>query len=168
MKIYTIGHSNRSYDNFIKILRNYNIDLVNDVRRIPTSTRFPHFTKENLEIELPKNKIDYIHLQELGGYKKEGYQTFSQTKEYLDAINKLIKIIENKTSTIFCSERQWWRCHRRYIAKTLVENGHKVFHIIDTNQNQEHKPEEKEIKEKMKTKIFCDKKAKRFHSNKLQ
>jgi uncharacterized protein (DUF488 family) len=161
MKVYTIGHSNRSYADFNKILKTYNINLVIDVRKIPKSTRFPHFTKENLETQLPKNKIDYIHLQELGGYKKEGYQTFSQTKEYFDAINKLIAIIANKTASIFCSEILWWRCHRRYIAKTLVEKRIQVTHIIDLNQTQEHKPEEKEIKEKMKTKIFCDKKAKK-------
>ncbi|MEJ2272504.1 MAG: DUF488 family protein [Candidatus Bathyarchaeota archaeon] len=71
------------------------------------SRRFPHFHKRKLEKELPKNKIEYYHIKELGGYKKEGYLAFSQTEEYFDAINKLLKLIDNKTATIFCAEILW-------------------------------------------------------------
>lgn len=160
MKIYTIGHSNRGFKDFITVLKTYNIDLVIDVRKFPKSSRFPQFTKENLEIELPKKEIGYYHLQELGGFKKEGYRAFSQTKEYFDTIEKFLKLIDKKNVSIFCAEILWWRCHRRYIAETLVEYGYEVIHILDLDNYEEHKSKEKEIEEKMKTKIFCDKKAK--------
>ena len=158
MKIYTIGHSTRSFQDFMEIIKTYNIELVVDVRRSPGSRKFPHFNKENLEVELPKAKIHYVTLQELGGFRKEGYQAFSQTKEFANAIKLLLEAVDGRTAAVFCAEILWWRCHRRYIAKTLFEKGHHIIHIFDKNRTQEHKPEEKGVKEKMELKIFCDKK----------
>jgi uncharacterized protein (DUF488 family) len=70
VKIYTLGHSNRSFEEFFEILRFFGINLVVDVRRFPSSRRFPHFNKKYLEEKLLEAKIEYIHFQELGGYKK--------------------------------------------------------------------------------------------------
>ena len=156
-----MGHSTRSFEDFIEILQIYNVELVVDVRRHPGSKRFPHFNKEYLEVNLPKVKIHYKNFQELGGYRKEGYLAFSQTKEFIDATKKLLGLIDGKTAVIFCAEILWWRCHRRYIAETLVNEGNQIIHIFDKNKIQEHTPEKKDIKEKMKLKIFCDKKTKK-------
>lgn len=161
MKIYTIGHSTRSFKDFMDILRTYNIELVADVRRIPASRKFPHFNKENLKVELLKTKIQYINFPQLGGFRKEGYLAFSQTKEFADTIKKLLEAVGDRTAVIFCAEILWWRCHRRYIAKKLFKKGYQIIHIFDKNKIQKHKPEEKEIKQRMKLKIFCDKKRKR-------
>jgi len=160
MKIYTIGHSTRNLEEFIDILKHLRIELVIDVRRFPGSNKFPWFNKENLEKELPKNQVEYLHFPELGGFRKEGYEAFTKTKEFSQAVNKLIEIIDDKTVAIVCAEILWWRCHRRYIANALVEKGLEVTHIFDKEKIQEHKLREKYIEEKMKLKIFCDKKAK--------
>lgn len=160
MKIYTIGHSTRSFEDFIDILKAYNIELVVDVRRSPKSKKFPHFNKENLEVELSKTKIHYVSFTQLGGFRKEGYLAFSQTKEFANSINQLIKAVNGKIGTIFCAEILWWRCHRRHIAKILNEKGYHVIHIFDKNKTQEHNPEDKEIKDKLQFKLFCDKKEK--------
>jgi len=160
MKIYTIGHSTRSLEDFINILKHYNIELLIDIRKLPGSNKFPHFNKEILEVELPKSNVQYIHFPELGGFRKEGYFAFTQTEEFSDAIKKLLEVIDNKTVAIMCAEVLWWRCHRRYVTNALVELGNQVIHIFDKEKIQEHKLREKEIEEKMKLKIFCDKKAK--------
>jgi uncharacterized protein (DUF488 family) len=151
--IYTIGHSTRSFEDFLKILKKYGINLVIDVRRFPSSKKFPWFNKENLEKELEENKIKYIHFPQLGGYRKEGYENFSKSKEFADEIKNLIKIIENKIAVIMCAELLFFRCHRRYISEALVNLGYKVVHIYDENKTQEHKLKMPE----MKLKIFCDK-----------
>jgi uncharacterized protein (DUF488 family) len=156
MKIYTIGHSTRSLEEFLDILKFFQIELVIDVRRFPSSKKFPWFNKENMGPELSKHNILFTHFPELGGYRKEGYGTFSQAKEFSQAVNKLIETIDDNNVVILCAERLWWRCHRRYIAKALVERGLDVFHILDTKNVQQHKLKEKEIEEKMKLKIFCD------------
>ncbi|MEM5794046.1 MAG: DUF488 domain-containing protein [Candidatus Aenigmatarchaeota archaeon] len=162
MKIYTLGHSTRSFEEFLEILKNYQIELVIDVRKFPSSKKFPWFNKENLEKELAKEKIQYLHFPELGGYRKEGYENFSKSKEFSETIKKLLEIADNKTTAILCAELLWWRCHRRYIANRLAILGHQVIHIFDKEKTQEHKPKDKEVEEKMKLRIFCDKKAKNF------
>jgi uncharacterized protein (DUF488 family) len=162
MKIYTLGHSTRSFEEFINILKNFQVELVLDVRKFPSSKKFPWFNKENLEKELTKNKIEYIHFPELGGYRKEGYENFAKSEEFEKAIKKLLEVIDEKNSLILCAEALWWRCHRRYIANHLASLGYQVIHIFDEKRTQEHKLKEKEIEEKMKLKIFCDKKARKF------
>jgi len=72
-------------------------------------------------------------------------------------LKKLLEIIDNKTAAILCAERLFWRCHRKYIADRLSKTGHKIIHILDKETIYEHKLESKDIKEKMKLKIFCDK-----------
>ena len=160
--IYTLGHSTRSFEEFLSILKKFKIELIVDVRRFPSSKKFPWFSKEFLEKELKQNNIQYIHFGELGGFRREGYENFSKSEEFKRAIDKLIKLIQNKNAAIFCSERLWFRCHRRYIAKALVERGIKVIHIFDANKTQEHKLKDKEIEEKMKLRLYCDKKAKKL------
>lgn len=162
MKIYTLGHSTRNFEEFLEILKNFKIKLVIDVRRFPSSKKFPWFSKEILEKKLNENKIQYIHFPVLGGYRKEGYENFSKSKEFSQGIEKLIEIINNKIVVILCSEFLWFRCHRRYIANYLVELGHQVIHIFDENKIQEHKPKDEGIKKKMKLVLYCDKKARKF------
>jgi len=167
MKIYTLGHSTRSLEDFIDILKHFQIELVIDVRRFPSSKKFPWFGKESLEEELEKNNIQYVHFPNLGGYRKEGYKNFAATEEFSQAIKKLLEIIDNKTSTIMCAEVLWFRCHRRYIANTLAKLEHEIIHIFNKEKIQEHKLKEKDIEEKMSLRIWCDKKAKKFKEKKV-
>jgi uncharacterized protein (DUF488 family) len=156
MKIYTIGHSIISLEEFIDILNYYKIQLVIDVRRFPSSKKFPWFNKEFLKLELKKKDINYIHFPELGGFRKEGYETFSKTEEFKQSLNKLLEKINDFTSVILCTERFFWRCHRKFIADELYKQGIEVVHIIDKHYTYEHKLS-KDLEEKMKIKIFCDK-----------
>ena len=43
MTIYTIGHSTRGIDDFIRILDAYNIEVLVDVRSVPRSHYAPQF-----------------------------------------------------------------------------------------------------------------------------
>jgi uncharacterized protein (DUF488 family) len=98
MRIYTLGHSTRSMREFIEILKTFNIELVVEVRRFPGSRKFPHFNKENLETELPKVDVAYVHFHELGGDRKGGYLAFSQAKEFAQSIKKLLETVDDKTA----------------------------------------------------------------------
>ncbi len=76
--IYTIGHSNRSFEEFVKILLSYKISTVIDVRRFPTSKKYPHFERKYLENKLLEHGIKYYWLGELlGGYRDGGSATVS-------------------------------------------------------------------------------------------
>jgi len=138
--IYTIGHSNRTMQEFTALLRKYNIEQIIDVRRFPTSKKYPWFTKQNLEEELANIGIRYIWLGDLlGGYRREGYQIYTTTENYKRGIEHII-IISNKYRTaILCSEKLWFRCHRRFISDTLLDRGIQVIHIVDYKKIYKHK-----------------------------
>lgn len=128
--IYTVGTSNRTIEQFIGLLKRYNIEVVLDVRSFPTS-RFEHFKQENLYSHLKKADIEYIHLKELGGYRKGGYKSHIKTSEFEQGLKKLEEIAETKTAAIVCAEKLPWKCHRRYITFELSKKGGEIEHIID-------------------------------------
>src|SRR4051812_38664481 len=65
--IWTVGHSNRTLDGFVTLLRAHRVELVADVRRFPGSRRYPHFARESLSQALPDHGSAYMHFPELGG-----------------------------------------------------------------------------------------------------
>ena len=67
--IYTIGHSTHTLDEFVEMLQQFHIEIVVDVRTIPRSRHNPQFNKEELKKNLHKHKIDYVHLDALGGLR---------------------------------------------------------------------------------------------------
>ncbi len=146
MKFYTLGHSNREFDEFCEILREFGIALVIDVRRFPQSQKFPHFNRENLEGELSECGINYMYLGDLlGGYREGGYEEYMKTDEFNLGLGKLLFWgIDGKT-VILCAEKLWFKCHRRFIADRLVELGHEVVHIIDKDKIQKHTLSQPEI-----------------------
>lgn len=129
MNIHTIGHSNRKIGEFIDVLRLYEIETVVDVRRFPVS-KFSHFDKKNLAEHLPKSGINYFHLENLGGYRGS-YIRHMKSKTWKDSFERL-KVMALKSSTvIMCAEKLPWKCHRRFIALKLQEQGWQVIHILN-------------------------------------
>jgi len=150
-KIYTIGHSNRSLSDFLEIIKRYNIRIIVDVRRFPKSSRYPYYNREELEKVLRENHVDYIWLGDLlGGYRNGGYEEYMKTSDYLRGIEKLLNIIERVEDNIaiMCSEKLWFKCHRRFIANTLVNMGYEVIHIIDKDKVYTHRKRNNVITEK--------------------
>lgn len=138
--VYTIGHSNRSLQEFLNLLKTCGIDTVVDVRRFPGSRRVPWTLRENLEKTLPENGIKYVWLPELGGLRKGGYRKHMETEEYRRGLEKLLKIIdEGENITLMCKEKLWLKCHRRFIADSLVERSIKVVHIVEAGKLREHR-----------------------------
>lgn len=134
MNIYTLGTSRRTIEEFIKILRKYDIKTVIDVRRFPTS-KFPHFKKEIFQKQLEENKINYVYLgNELGGYRKNGYENYTGTEEFKKGLEKIVELSKKENVVIVCCEKFYWKCHRRFIAEELVKKGEKVVHIIEENK----------------------------------
>ncbi|MCS7279837.1 MAG: DUF488 domain-containing protein [Thermodesulfobacteriaceae bacterium] len=129
--VYTLGTSNRSLEEFLEILKYYQILAIADVRRWPVSQRFPHFKKENLSKFLKENNILYYHLEGLGGYRREDYENYMETENFLKVLEELIKIIKNRLTCIICAERFPWKCHRRFISLALEKRGIRVLHILE-------------------------------------
>lgn len=151
--IYTVGHSNRPWEDFASLLTNYSIQWLVDIRTLPGSKKYPHFNQENLIPELSSMGISYCHLAELGGRRKprpdskntawrnssfKGYADHMETEEFSNGIAKLTTRASNEHVAMMCSEAVWWRCHRALVSDHLKINGWKVIHIIDIKKSQEH------------------------------
>ena len=151
--IWTIGHSTRDIDDFIAILRSFDIQLVADIRSYPGSRRYPQFNKETLEVSLLKRNISYVHLKDLGGRRKanpesrnmawrheafRGYADYMETDSFKKAINHLQRIAEKEQTAYMCSEAVWWRCHRSLVSDYLKSVAWTVMHIIGSGKAEEH------------------------------
>jgi uncharacterized protein (DUF488 family) len=132
--IYTIGSSRRTEEEFIETLRAYNIESLVDVRSFPKS-KLEHFARENLSDILKDSGIEYIYLgRELGGFRKGGYEAYTETEGFHSGVEKLEEIASRKRTVFMCAERFPWKCHRRYISRELNHRGWKVIHIIENDR----------------------------------
>ena len=158
-KVYTIGHSNRSMSEFLRLLRMFGIRVVYDVRSFPSSRVAPHFSKTILAETLRREGFEYFWDGRLGGYRKFGrdvadlgiakcfksegfraYATYLTTKrEAIEAAEKLAEIAAKKPTAIMCSEKIPWRCHRKIISDLMIAKGFEVIHIIDEDWKAVHK-----------------------------
>lgn len=129
--IHTLGTSNRTPEEFVGLLHTYGVEMAVDVRSFPTS-KFPHFKKEALRQSLGEAGLGYYYLgKELGGYRPGGYEAYTQTLPYLVGLELLERMASRCRSAILCAERLPWKCHRRFIGRSLQERGWKVVHIIE-------------------------------------
>jgi uncharacterized protein (DUF488 family) len=152
--IYTIGHSTRSADEFLAILKAFAIELVADIRTIPRSRRNPQYDQESLKRVLAEHQIGYVHLPALGGLrhaKKDSrnsgwknasfrdYADYMQTREFAAAIDDLIARAASSRTVIMCAEAVPWRCHRSLVGDALLLRGIQVEDIISEKSAKPHK-----------------------------
>jgi uncharacterized protein (DUF488 family) len=126
--IYTLGYGDKPWGRFLRILAIHGITQVIDVRRFPTSQRAA-YTKESLARSLPEG-IQYVHLPVLGGYRKGGYEHYTETDAFRNGMTLLKKVGEKRKSVIMCVESYPSGCHRRFIAQKLEEEGWTVVHLV--------------------------------------
>jgi uncharacterized protein (DUF488 family) len=138
LKLWTIGTSNRSIEEFVDLLEAYHIEVIVDVRRFPTS-KHEHFKQEYFEGWLKQNGIAYYHVAELGGYRTGGYREYMKTLEFEKGLQFVEQLAASHRLAIMCAELLFFRCHRRFIAEALTFRGHTVLHIIDQRRIYEHK-----------------------------
>ena len=67
--ILTIGHSNRTWKEFLELLRAHHVKRVIDIRSIPRSRHNPQFNRVTLSKKLRAARIGYVHLRKLGGLR---------------------------------------------------------------------------------------------------
>jgi len=132
--IYTLGSSLRSEEEFMELIKGYNIQLVIDVRRFPVS-KLEHFNKDNLSNNLKTLGVDYLHMgEQLGGYRREGYQSYMRSQQFRKGVDEVMRWANRYTTALLCAERFPWRCHRRFIAQALEEKEWMVIHILERDR----------------------------------
>ncbi|OHB75941.1 MAG: hypothetical protein A2Z25_17345 [Planctomycetes bacterium RBG_16_55_9] len=154
-RIYTIGHSTLPFEPFVSLLKEFGIDLVADVRRFPSSRKFPHFNRPVLRERLAAEGIDYLWLEALGGRRHSdkrqasantalkslgfrNYADYMAMEEFRSAVQKLLSVAVIHRTAIMCAEKLYWKCHRRILSDYLTAQGVEVVHVLDTGKSSIH------------------------------
>jgi uncharacterized protein (DUF488 family) len=151
--VWTIGHSTRTLEEFIGLLRAYRIEAIADVRRFPGSRRYPYFASEALAESRPAHDVAYQWLPKLGGRRKvqpgspntawrnasfQGYADYTATDEFAEGLEALLALAPQRRTAMMCAEAVWWRCHRSLVSDVLKIRGIEVIHIMDAIHSTEH------------------------------
>ncbi len=152
--VMTIGHSTRTLEFFIRMLKAHEVTQIVDIRTLPRSKHVPQFNIETLPGELGAAGIDYSHFPGLGGFRHplkdsintgwknahfRGFADYMQTREFEESLNSMVKSAEQKRTALMCAEAVPWRCHRSLIADALLVRGIQVYHITSLSRAQLHK-----------------------------
>jgi len=152
--IFTIGHSTRSIEDFLEILKHYKITELVDIRTIPKSRHNPQFNGPDLAHIVRNYHIGYRHQKNLGGLRHahadsintgwmntsfRGFADYMQTEEFNSGIKELIEIAHNKVVVIICAEAVPWRCHRSLIGDALLVRGIEVEDIYSITSVKPHR-----------------------------
>ena len=148
--VYTIGHSTRSIDEFVELLKAGRVESVVDIRSFPRSRTNPQFNLDALPEALAAWQIGHQRIAELGGRRKKSeivppdvngfwinqsfhnYADYALSGEFRVGLSHLTELSSERRCAIMCSEAVWWRCHRRFVADYLLHDGRDVFHLMGT------------------------------------
>ncbi|CAG9232489.1 DUF488 domain-containing protein [Burkholderia vietnamiensis] len=152
LPFYTIGHSNRTLDELVAMLRAVDITLLVDIRKMTRSRTNPQFNEATLPDALAAADIGYEHIAELGGLRGKSrdvpdalngfwtnrsfhrYADYALSPEFRAGLARLIALGEQQRCAFMCSEAVWWRCHRRIVSDYLLARGETVLHIMGLNR----------------------------------
>ena len=145
---FTIGHSTRTVDELVSLLREADADTVVDVRTVPRSRSNPQFNADALPGALASAGIGYRHVVKLGGLRRHrkgsepspngfwenssfrNFADYAMTAEFRAGLGELRSLGDGHTCALMCAEAVWWRCHRRIIADYLIAAGEPVVNIL--------------------------------------
>ena len=142
-KIYTIGFSKKSLREFVKLLKNSQIEKLIDIRLNNTSQLSGYAKKDDLAYIMELINIEYVHdislapdnkllsdykknLVDWGDYKTR-YLNILEERNIKDSINELTN---NKTVCLLCSEHKPNKCHRSLLASFIKNNLNEDLDII--------------------------------------
>ncbi|MEO8094100.1 MAG: DUF488 domain-containing protein [Pseudolysinimonas sp.] len=148
-RVFTIGHSTRSFDAVLAMLRSNGVTELVDVRSFPSSRTFPQWNQDAITDALPAD-IGYRWIRNLGGRRHtpagvtspngawrvkafRDYADYMATEEFSSGLAELLRVAHKSVPAIMCSEAVPWRCHRRLITDALIVAGVEVFDIMSVS-----------------------------------
>jgi uncharacterized protein (DUF488 family) len=149
----TIGHSTRSLEEFIHLLKSNGVKRLVDVRSVPRSRHNPQFNRATLSPALHSARLHYKYMPGLGGFRHprpdsintgwrnasfRGYADYMQTPQFEESLLDLIELAKQEQTAIMCAEAVPWRCHRSLIADALLARGITVREITGVDRTKLH------------------------------
>jgi uncharacterized protein (DUF488 family) len=147
VRVYTVGHGNRSLDELVATLAAAGVVRLVDVRRYPGSRRHPQFGRDALAASIPRAGLAYDFRGDVLGGRRDGapssrhpawrepsfraYADYMDTPAFRDALAALEADAAREPLAFMCAERLWWQCHRRLVADALALRGAEVIHLLE-------------------------------------
>jgi len=153
VRIYTIGHSTRTLDELVSLLRAFDVFVLADIRTVPRSRHNPQFDRASFPAALRARRFRYVHLARLGGLRRarqdspntgwrnasfRGYADYMMTEEFERGLEELRGLAEQGPVALMCAEAVPWRCHRSLVADVLTVRGARVEHITGASRASPH------------------------------
>ena len=140
LEVLTVGHSNHTRDDLVRLLRRHRVTAVADIRSAPYSRFRPEFNKQDLAEGLKDVGIAYVFLgRELGGRSDDpadyedgriDYERLAGKRRFQRGIDRLVEGARRWRIALMCSEKEPLECHRTLlVAPALRERGIAVWHI---------------------------------------
>jgi len=130
--IYTIGHGRHAWADFLALLREYEIEVVCDVRSAARS-RWPQFNGRVLAENLREAGLGYEWLPECGG------KVIAPPEELNRGLDRIMELASDSRVALMCSESQPLtnhaspraNCHRvGLLGPPLRARGARLIHIL--------------------------------------
>jgi uncharacterized protein (DUF488 family) len=152
--VYTIGHSTRSADAFVALLKAHGVGCLVDIRTVARSRHNPQFNEDALATTLGEHGIRYEPIAGLGGFRRttaespntgwrnlsfRGYADYMQTPAFAENLDALIALARECTVAIMCAEAVPWRCHRSLVADALLVHGVAAEEITSETKTTPHR-----------------------------
>jgi uncharacterized protein (DUF488 family) len=140
MKLYTLGHSDHTIENFLELLQNARVQAVLDARSTPHSRFYPQFRMDSLKTVLEQNAISYQYAgYDLGGRPVDlacyrdgivAYDLVMNRPWFEDGIQRLLKLAEDIPTAVMCAEEDPSHCHRHNLISVYILHNHPGWQIV--------------------------------------
>lgn len=147
LTVFTVGHSNHPFDDFLSLLQQHSIKMIADIRSFPGSKKFPHFNRDFIRENLPEHDIHYLWIPKLGGRRKSpagfespntgivnpgfrAYADYMGTLQFREGVSEFLAAAKTSRTASMCAAVLYWQCHRRLLSDYLSLLGIEVFHIM--------------------------------------
>jgi uncharacterized protein (DUF488 family) len=156
VRIFSVGHGTREFDELVEVLASGPVTQLVDVRSFPGSRRNPQYGKDVFEAELRGAGVAYHWMPALGGRRRLGkgpspnpawrvdafraYADYMDSPEFLAGIDAFLALAGGAPTAYMCAETHWSQCHRRLISDKLWSMGHEVIHLLTPTRAEPHKP----------------------------
>ena len=155
-RLYSIGHSSQTQEEFLALLTSYGINCIVDVRSVPASKYSPQFNQENLKWFLKSHGIQYLHFgDEFGARRTDSidengqvnFELAVKTPNFQQGVVRLMRGLEKGYQiALMCSEADPLECHRfSMVSRYFYDLGLDVQHILKDGTLASHASLEKEM-----------------------
>ena len=160
MTLYSIGHSNQSFEQFLEMLQSQGINVIVDVRSVPASKYTPQFNREPLQAALNRAGIHYMWFGEEFGARrtdaldadnKVDFEKAVQTPAFLRGTERVLNGLQKGYRiSLMCSEAHPLECHRfAMVSRWFFEHGVDMQHIVHDDNGQTISIPHKQLQDEM-------------------